>query len=82
MIGADRAYSSYSPLPQSPASPSPEAGNELKSLFADALPHRWPLAVAIILMLVQSATSLTLPWLVGELTLTLLGSEGGTFVST
>jgi subfamily B ATP-binding cassette protein MsbA len=58
------------------------AGNELKSLFADALPHRWPLAVASILMLAQSAMSLTVPWLAGELTLTLLDIEGRTFASS
>jgi subfamily B ATP-binding cassette protein MsbA len=82
MIGADQAYSSYSPLSQAPAITSPVAGNELKSLFADALPHRWPLAVASILMLAQSATSLTVPWLAGELTLTLLGTDGGIFASS
>jgi hypothetical protein len=82
MIGADRVDSSYPPMAQSPPIPSPMAGNELRSLFADALPHRWPLAVASILMLAQSATSLTLPWLAGELTLTLLGTEGRTFVSS
>ena len=58
------------------------AGNELKSLIADALPHRWPLAIASILMLAQSAMSLTVPWLAGELTLTLLDTEGGTFASS
>jgi len=82
MIGADQACSSYSPLSQSPGITSPVAGNELRSLIADALPHRWPLAIASMLMLAQSATSLTVPWLAGELTLTLLGTEGGTFTSS
>ncbi len=82
MIGADQAYSSYSPLSQAPAITSPVAGNELRSLLADTLSHRWPLAVAGILMLAQSATSLTVPWLAGELTLTLLGTDGGTFASS
>lgn len=50
----------------------------MNSLLADVLPHRWPLAVASILMLAQSVTSLTVPWLAGELTLTLLGTGGGT----
>ncbi len=82
MIGTDQAYSSFSPLSQAPAITGPVAGDELKSLFADALPHRWPLALASMLMLAQSATSLTVPWLAGELTLTLLGTEGGTFGSS
>ncbi len=82
MIGTDQAYSSFSPLSQAPAITGPVAGNELRSLIANALPHRWPLAVAGILMLAQSAASLTVPWLAGELTLTLLGTEGGTFASS
>ncbi|MCK5362798.1 MAG: ABC transporter ATP-binding protein [Gammaproteobacteria bacterium] len=82
MIGTEQAYSPYPPLRRAVAITSPVAGNELKSLFTDALPHRWPLAVASILMLAKSATALTVPWLAGELTLTLLDSGSGTFASS
>lgn len=81
MIGAEQAYGSYSASPPVPEVPGAVAGNEMKSLIADAVPHRWPLIFASILMLVQSAVSLTVPWLAGELTSTLLGNAGGTFAS-
>jgi len=54
----------------------------IKQLCADALAHRWPLLLANLLMLAQSATALMVPWLAGELTLILLGSEGGMFSSS
>jgi subfamily B ATP-binding cassette protein MsbA len=57
-------------------------GDELKSLLTDALPHRWPLAIAMVLMLVYSAAALTVPWLAGELTVTLLDTGEGNFASS
>jgi subfamily B ATP-binding cassette protein MsbA len=82
MNGTDQLYSSRPYLGRAAAIASPAAGNELKFLLADAIPHRWPLMIASILMLVKSATALTVPWLAGELTLTLLGTEGGAFASS
>ena len=79
MIGVDQAYSSRPSASHPGTIAIPSAGKELKSLIADALPHRWPLVIASVLMLAQSATSLTVPWLAGELTLTLLGTGSGTF---
>ncbi len=82
MIGTEQAYSPYPPLRRAPAITGPALENTLNSLLADAIPHRWPLAVASILMLAKSATALTVPWLAGELTITLLGTGGGTFASS
>ena len=82
MISTEQVFSSYPPLQRAAAITDPAPGNELKILLADAIPHRWPLAVASILMLAKSAIALTVPWLAGELTLTLLGTEGGTFASS
>jgi subfamily B ATP-binding cassette protein MsbA len=56
--------------------------HELKHLLADALAQRWPLVLASALMLAQSAASLTVPWLAGSLTQTLLGNDGGSFASS
>lgn len=82
MIGAGQVCSSH----PSEARASPLArivpGTELRSLFADALPHRWPLVIATFLMLAHSVASLTVPWLAGELTLTLLDTGIGTFASS
>jgi ATP-binding cassette subfamily B protein len=47
--------------------------DDLRSLFEYAWPYRWPLALAGGLMLVQSAASLAVPWLVGQLTTVLFG---------
>ncbi len=77
-----QAYSSYPPLGRAPAIPGASPGKELNSLLADAIPHRWPLLIAGIFMLAKSATALTVPWLAGELAITLLGTEGGTFASS
>ncbi len=82
MIGTERAYSSYLPLGRAPGMADPALGYELRSLLADAIPHRWPLAIASILMLAKSAIALTVPWLAGQLTLTLLGAAGGAFASS
>jgi subfamily B ATP-binding cassette protein MsbA len=83
MIGVEHAEPSYAPMTRTPAAtraPAPSHG--LQTLFADALAHRWPLAVASGFMLAQSAAALSVPWLAGELTLTLLGSGGGVFASS
>jgi subfamily B ATP-binding cassette protein MsbA len=48
--------------------------DDLRSLFGYAWPYRWPLALAGGLMLVESAASLAVPWLVGQLTTTLFGT--------
>ena len=82
MIGAEQVELPYGSLPHASAINRSAPRDSLKSLFADALPYRWPLALACILMLVQSATALTVPWLGGELTLTLLDNEGGAFASS
>ena len=83
MIGVEHAETSYAPMTRTPAvtrTPAPSHG--LQTLFADALTHRWPLAVASGFMLAQSAAALSVPWLAGELTLTLLGTGGGVFASS
>jgi len=83
MIGVEPAEPSYAPVTRTPAVarlPAPSHG--LQTLFADALAHRWPLAVASGFMLARSAAALSVPWLAGELTLTLLGTGGGVFASS
>jgi subfamily B ATP-binding cassette protein MsbA len=82
LTGAERAYPSLRPWWRASTRTRPLPAGELQFLIAGALPHRWPLAIASILMLVQSATSLTVPWLAGELTLTLLGTGSGAFASS
>lgn len=82
VIGTDHAYAPYPSLPRVRAARPPVTGDELRTLFADALAHRWSLATASALMLAQSAAALTIPWLAGELTLTLVGEAGGTFTSS
>lgn len=82
MIGAGELYPSRTPFSLALAMVRPRANHELASLVADALAHRWPLALASILMLAQSAAALTIPWLAGELTLTLLDNASGVFHSS
>jgi ATP-binding cassette, subfamily B, bacterial len=82
MIGTGELYASRSPFSLALAMMRPRADHELASLVADALAHRWPLALASILMLAQSAVALTIPWLAGELTSTLLDNASGIFHSS
>lgn len=73
---------SRSPWPRSSRTPlflRPVPGGELRSIIADALPHHWSLMAACALMLLQGGVSLTVPWLAGQLTLTLLGEAGSVF---
>jgi ABC-type multidrug transport system fused ATPase/permease subunit len=79
MIGAEHTYPAYGPVPRGKG---PARGYEIHALFADAWPYRWPLLLAAGLMLAQSVVALCVPWLAGELTLTLLGDGGGTFASS
>lgn len=81
MISAEQAYTPYPASSSAAEDPNAVAEFQLKSLLTNALLQRWPLALASVLMLVQSVFSLTIPWLAGELTLTLLGNEGGVFTS-
>ncbi len=76
MIGAEQTYPAYGL-----ASRVKTPGSEFHGLIADALPYRWSLVLAAGLMLGQSIVALTVPWLAGELTLSLLGDGGGTFSS-
>lgn len=82
MIGGERAEPLYPTLGQAPAVDDPAGAGGLRALIAHAMPYRWPLIWASVLMLAQSLASLTVPWLAGELTATLLGAEGRMFASS
>jgi subfamily B ATP-binding cassette protein MsbA len=79
MIGAEQTYPAYGPAS---GLRSPAARSEFHALADDVLPYRWSLLLAAGLMLGQSIVALTVPWLAGELTLTLIGDGGGTFASS
>lgn len=51
--------------------------DDLRALFRQTWPYRWALALASVLMMVQSLTSLTVPWLAGQVTASLIDSESG-----